>query len=75
MKTKNEQKLLKEPVQNNHNKNIGTLSLKKSNLIAINYKLNPSGFQAFIKIKIVYCTKRLILLKVAIECVRTFMLP
>ena len=34
LKTKNEQKLLKEPVQNNHDKNIGILFLKISNLIA-----------------------------------------
>ena len=53
LKTKNEQKLLKEPVQNNHDKNIGILFLKISNLIATKYELNPSGFQFFIKIKMV----------------------
>ena len=47
MKTKNEQKLLKGSVQNNHGTNIGIFSLKISNLKA-------TGFQVFIKIKMVH---------------------
>ena len=59
LKTKNEQKLLKEPVQNNHYKNIGTYFISENIKYNSNYELNPSGFQFFIKIKMVHILYKL----------------